>query len=901
MLNEGFSDYTDYNKSEIEQVLAEIKKKSIFPILDMEFLEIKDTFFTLFNDYDQFNGKQIFDILQILCELNEVIEKINLVVDEEEYEKIKLFFCKIYLNEKLKLNKDQIEAIVREDNELQIVAGAGTGKTTTLVLKVKYLIEVKNVKQNKILCLSFSNESVNDLDKTLNKFIKFEFGKKVKVLTFHKFGYSFFKHEVDGKIREEDSKELFKDFLIKEIREDYKVFERFKIHFPYIFNKRHRRSDEDKTDVFIKNKGNRSYNYETLKKGLVVKSKYDLKIADFLFLNNIEFDYLEKHMVDNETVEFDFYLKKYGIFLEDLRIDEKEHPHNLFDKFEIAKFRKQLKIKENFIKGNEEKIILINSALSNDILRDLEKGLVDKGVQLDFRFKKRKSAILKSANKKYTQQLLEKNKFLDDLDFLADYFIHFIENFKQHNLNDDKMECFKGDTARENFFLCIVTKFFKEYQDYLKKYNLVDYSDMIVRGSKSVKDTHYDYIFVDEYQDISKIRLNLLKTVKMDSKANLIVVGDGNQAIYGFTGCDVSYCHNFKKKDFPNATRMYLKKTNRFSNELINLSNKFIGNDTRLISDKNLEQPIEIRKYSSTHSPHALVYSILEEISNNLVNKNENNEVLILSRYNEHIDNLKEKFDKTCVYDNFNLKIKFSTIHSAKGLESDNVILLNFNKEEKGIPSNIKEEKIFRFVSFYDENEFSSENTHENEEKRLFYVALTRTRNKIYICTENDNESEYYLDLKQKLFPNYGKLILEKQFKPISKDFNPLRIRVKNILDKYWENKELLNDFDFRCPHCKDGKIGLYDLNGKKVIVCSNYGNGCDHYITRLINTSQKFELKPCRKCHKGYVYKYREDCTSKLLKDRCSNPNCKSIKKEDKNKKISDDKNQGGLMEYFK
>ena len=120
-----------------------------------------------------------------------------------------------------------------------------------------------------------------------------------------------------------------------------------------------------------------------------------------------------------------------------------------------------------------------------------------------------------------------------------------------------------------------------------------------------------------------------------------------------------------------------------------------------------------------------------------------------------------------------------------------------------------------------------------------------------------------------------------------------MRIRVKNILDKYWENKELLHDLDFNCPHCKDGKIGLYDLNGKKIIACSNYRNGCNHYITRLINTSQKFELKSCTKCKKGYVYKYREDCTSNILKEKCSNPNCKSIKKENKNKKITDSKSQ--------
>ena len=100
MLNKGFSDYADYDKSEFEQVLEKNKKKSIFPILDMEFLEIKDTFFTLFNDYDKLDGKQIFDIIQILCELNEVIEKINLDVDKEEYKKIKLFFSKIYLNDK---------------------------------------------------------------------------------------------------------------------------------------------------------------------------------------------------------------------------------------------------------------------------------------------------------------------------------------------------------------------------------------------------------------------------------------------------------------------------------------------------------------------------------------------------------------------------------------------------------------------------------------------------------------------------------------------------------------------------------------------------------------------------------------------------------------------------------
>ncbi len=82
-----------------------------------------------------------------------------------------------------KLDKYQKKVVLDESKELLVIAGAGSGKTLTILAKIKYLIERKDIKENEILCLSFTNEAVNNIKERINYNIDvFTFGRCVEPL-----------------------------------------------------------------------------------------------------------------------------------------------------------------------------------------------------------------------------------------------------------------------------------------------------------------------------------------------------------------------------------------------------------------------------------------------------------------------------------------------------------------------------------------------------------------------------------------------------------------------------------------------------------------------------------------------------------------------------------------------
>lgn len=882
-------------------------------------------------------------------DLKELYENPFIDLAEDEYDSVKDFFISLFKGHGINLNIKQKEAVLREDEVLKIVAGAGTGKSTTLVSKIKYLVDVKKIDSSKILCLSFSKKSVEDLEDKLTEIFSEEFvDKRIDLNTFHAFGLRYIEDEISDVIEEEDIKKIFKQFILKEITEDIHILERFKKHFPEIFNIKHKTSDEDKTDIYIKPKGTKDYDldFETLKKGCVVNTLQELLIADFLFLNDIDFDFepnYESKSTD-ETVKFDFCVKKGNkkIFISDCRLEYQNvgkntiQPHNLSSE-ETIRFRQYFnlisKLKTDELK---EDLIILNSfkdyfdldSQDNDenFITILEDELEKRG----FKFNNQKPSKYKI--KKY----LEDTKFFEDMESLRDYFLNFIQLFKQHNFPENQMDDFNGDSPREEFFLEMASKFYKYYQNKLEKENLADFNDMIVRGKKKIEskrrihNTSYDYILVDEYQDISKIRYELLDTIKRVSGAKLVVVGDDYQSIYGFTGCEVKYFSYFEDCfDDYEVGEINLKRTYRFRDELIKISKDFVSVDKSLIekdleyadlkkelkelekdliipddnlnndceegsiiidetieNEENIYKPVEILKYSFDRHQRILIFRILKGLSCEYKKGNCGNKVMILSRYNNRLDELKLILDKFFNYKKSGLEVEFSTIHGAKGLEADNVIIMDFNNHRRGIPSKVPEEKLLRFV-YPEDDIYIRTDQRDSEERRVFYVALSRTRNKVYLCTQFNKESQYYYDLLK-----YNKdLIKIRRFRP-SSEYNPFRVQVAAILKKHWDKREKIKEFDYFCPKC-DHKLALYDLDGEYVIACTDYDNdeGCNFYIKDIIRTREDFELNKCPKCKSGFLYSNVEGYNSTLIKRYCSNERCKNYKtKKDKKQNLDDE-----------
>lgn len=261
------------------------------------------------------------------------------------------------------------------------------------------------------------------------------------------------------------------------------------------------------------------------------------------------------------------------------------------------------------------------------------------------------------------------------------------------------------------------------YRRELESTKSYDFDDLISEATKKVKykNIPYKYIIIDEFQDTSLLRYNLIKEIVNKNNASIFVVGDDYQSIYRFSGCNLNIFTNFNKY-FDNTSIHYLKYTYRNSQELINVSANFI-----MKNKHQLRKSIESNKH--INKPIKIVFNknVTEVIK--LINSKD---ILIIGRNNKDISNI-----------DFLNKL---TIHKSKGLEADQVILVNSDN----IPSRVKNEELLRHVT-------NGDYILHEEERRLFYVALTRTKNNIYIMV-NKKMSPFVKELIHD-YSNYIEII----------------------------------------------------------------------------------------------------------------------------------------------
>ncbi len=327
----------------------------------------------------------------------------------------------------------------------------------------------------------------------------------------------------------------------------------------------------------------------------------------------------------------------------------------------------------------------------------------------------------------------KRDKRLQKKDKLDTY--KLIETFlKLYLSNDFKKEDWYSMFRKKKYkkLLLIIYALYHYYEKEKALNNYIDFDDMLKIAIKKIQQKKiilpFKFILIDEFQDTSKLRFNLIREINKQTNCKILVVGDDYQSIFSFAGCDLELFLNFSSY-YPLAKLYKLQKTFRNSYELIYLATKFVlKNPYQIIKD--VQSDIKRKK------PIKICYYLNEERAfKNIIKKiPKDSQVFVLGRNHFNLSNLKEKYAH---YKN----IRFLTIHASKGLEADYVIVLKVSDEKYGIPSKVKDEKILSLIK-------KEENYLYEEERRLFYVALTRAKKDVFLLVPKFSPSSFILEIK---------------------------------------------------------------------------------------------------------------------------------------------------------
>ena len=333
---------------------------------------------------------------------------------------------------------------------------------------------------------------------------------------------------------------------------------------------------------------------------------------------------------------------------------------------------------------------------------------------------------------------------------------------------------FSSDEYRK-LFLTVSEKYQKELSELLEKHQAT-FSGLIKLAIRYLRSgqikTQFRYIIVDEYQDLSALRQEFLRLLIESSQANLFAVGDDWQAIYGFSGSRVDFTLNFRRfwGDF---SLHRISKTYRFGPTLAGLSSSFIMQDHTQIrkqiqsqKEDSLEPVVEISGDSERLD--------LEVLTHYFESLPGNSSILLLGRF--QVDQFRllhcTQFNLTSSDVEFrprpDLKIRFLTVHQSKGLEADYVVLLNNREAKLGFPAHVKDPP-FKAELVKIAEELGLDQASVNEERRLFYVALTRAKKQVILLTVDGKESSFIKKLRRKFrqdFTTYYLSHFEKYFNP---------------------------------------------------------------------------------------------------------------------------------------
>ncbi|MEA1936708.1 MAG: UvrD-helicase domain-containing protein [Patescibacteria group bacterium] len=668
-----------------------------------------------------------------------IIDEYNEKFIKEESERILPILDKM----EIKSDSRQRESIVCGEDCSLVVAGAGTGKTQTVLGKVAYLYSDQKIKPEDILLLSFTRKATQELKDRIHKI-----SNKLHIGTFNSIGFEIIGKALGNKPSVAfENKNIYQKFINKrfnsKLKSDKEFLDLSINYFLYYLYPIELSSGYKNKDEYYKSL--KAGNILTIKKEQV-KSVQEAMIANFLYAYKIDYEYEKKYEYKTSNSKYsqykpDFYLSDYNIYLEHFGIDRDRNTHftnnEEQNKIDSTKYKADMEEKRNFHLQYKTKLIETYSYefFEGDWQGKLTEKLQKFGVKLE---------------KRPENEILAEIKKVEYIRIITPLICTFLNLMKScgSSVEDMKNKFEKSNDVRGLAFMKIFERIYELYDYHLKENNEIDFNDMLLSAAQYVNEDkyvhNYKYIIIDEFQDFSFSKYGLIRAM-LDQNPNtkLLCVGDDWQSIFRFSGSDVNLMLNFKKY-FGFTKTLKLEKCHRFNNQLAKITNNFILTNKhqlkkKLYSDIQVKtKPMQIINKTSYEDILPLK-NILEGIDTQAQKDNIIvNDVLLLGRFNHDIP---ENIDYDC-YKNIK-NIEFTTIHLAKGLTCDYAIILNNKTGKYGFPANFSDDPIINMV--LSEVDPSS----HSEERRLMYVAMTRAKNKVFLLNYKKNESIFIRELER--------------------------------------------------------------------------------------------------------------------------------------------------------
>lgn len=643
--------------------------------------------------------------------------------------------------EKSPLTREQAEAVVTLDNRVLLVAAAGSGKTSTMVAKAGYVLKRGYVEPDRVLLLAFNTNAAKELRERIEARLKPQ-GlpvEQVTALTFHAFGRAII-GEATGKAptvpswldhgQDIDALLNMVDRLKDENRTFRTQWDMFRVLFqqdlPQFGQEQHA---PDSWDREREREGFWTLNNE------VVKSRGEQLIANWLFYNGVRYAYeapYEHETADPQHRQYqpDFYLPDAKAYLEHWALDANGEPPAEFTGYKEGMTWKR---RVHATYGTRLLETTMAGLWSGEAFAYLETELRNLGIELD----------------PNPDRPAPGRPPIEDAR-LARVFRSFLTHTKSNRLTIDQLYDRLRSGAlgefryRHEMFLSLFAKLWTAWESRLRDDNAIDFEDMLTQAADHIEAgrwrSPYELIMVDEFQDVSQARTRLIASLIARPNRYLFAVGDDWQSINRFAGADLSVMTEFEHY-FGHAATLKLETTFRCPQSLCDIASTFVQKNPKQIPKRvnsakpDRSEPVHIMRVLDETRLRAAVETRIAAIAAQSSSKDAKPRVLVLGRYR------RDKAYMPMEYDAAVVEVAFRTVHESKGLEADHIIVPRVTSEVLGIPSRVEDDPVLRLaMPNEDEYEYA-------EERRLFYVALTRARSTVTLITIESKESPFVREL----------------------------------------------------------------------------------------------------------------------------------------------------------